>query len=346
MPLQPEDLETFLPTFIARAAQAEAARIDALEQLGGGAIQENHALDVEISGGTHPGRQTLVLRLDAPSSLRVSLSRPQEFAVLRAAYDAGVQVPEPLWLHRDRGEIGRDFYLMRRVPGTANGRALVNREFSPEQRARLLGTLGENLARLHNLRPPLPELDFLVIPESSPALARVAEYRSHLDAMERPQPSLEWALRWLERNAPQTGECVLCHGDFRTGNYMVEGSTLTGILDWEFACWSDPREDLGWFCARCWRFGQWQREAGGIGAAGPLLRGYERVANRHIAVDELRYWQVMATVRWAIIALMQTQRHTSGEQPSLELALTGRILPELELDAIEQILDAERQANA
>jgi hypothetical protein len=45
----------------------------------------------------------------------------------------------------------------------------------------------------------------------------------------------------------------------------------------------------------------------------------------------------MATVRWAIIALQQAHRHTSGEQSSLELALTGRMVPEMELDILMQI---------
>jgi hypothetical protein len=42
-------------------------------------------------------------------------------------------------------------------------------------------------------------------------------------------------------------------------------------------------------------------------------------------------------VRWAVIALQQAQRHLSGEQPSLELALTGRMVPEMEFDLLNQI---------
>jgi hypothetical protein len=42
----------------------------------------------------------------------------------------------------------------------------------------------------------------------------------------------------------------------------------------------------------------------------------------------------MATLRWAIIAQQQAQRHLSGEEPSLELALTGTRVPELELDIL------------
>ncbi len=41
----------------------------------------------------------------------------------------------------------------------------------------------------------------------------------------------------------------------------------------------------------------------------------------------------MAHLRWAVIALQQAQRHTAGGERSLELALTGRIVHELEYEA-------------
>jgi hypothetical protein len=46
--------------------------------------------------------------------------------------------------------------------------------------------------------------------------------------------------------------------------------------------------------------------------------------------EAVRYWEVMAHLRWAVIALEQGHRHISGREPSLELALTGRMAPELE----------------
>jgi ATP:corrinoid adenosyltransferase len=49
------------------------------------------------------------------------------------------------------------------------------------------------------------------------------------------------------------------------------------------------------------------------------------------------YWEVMAMLRWSVIALQQAQRHLSGEESSLELALTGRMLPEMEYDMLRQI---------
>lgn len=304
-------------------------------RLSGGAIQENWALDVSVREGPSAGEHALVLRADAPSAIAASMSRGEEFAVLQAAHLAGVTVPEPIALCEDATLLGRPFYLMRRVSGSAAGHRLV-RDAGIDGEA-LAARLGVELARLHALRPPFPGLDFLPEPDLAPALYRVQTYRGYLDALARPRPALEWALRWLERFAPGDETLVLCHGDFRTGNYMVDGGRLSGILDWEFAAWSHPDEDLGWFCARCWRFGRDDREAGGIGSRDAFYRGYESVAGQSVQREAIAYWEVMATVRWAVLALQQGERHCSGEQRSLELALTGRMVPELELDLLEQI---------
>ncbi|MCY1555087.1 Phosphotransferase enzyme family protein [compost metagenome] len=145
---------------------------------------------------------------------------------------------------------------------------------------------------------------------------------------------MEWGLRWLERNQPDSKLLVLCHRDYRTGNYMVDEKGLTGILDWEFAGWSDPLEDIGWFCAKCWRFGNYTAEAGGIGKREDFYRGYERVAGEPIDRRQVAYWEVMAHVNWAVIALQQAERHLSGEETSLNLALTGHIVPELEWEIL------------
>ncbi|MDD3352972.1 phosphotransferase family protein [Zoogloea sp.] len=337
------DIATFAAAFLKRETGADEVEVHDCKRLGGGAIQENLALAVTVRGGPWDGRHELVLRTDSPSSLAVSLSRAEEFAVLQAAFAAGVTVPEPLWLHRDQGEFGKDFYLMRKAGGSAAARPLVRGDLTPDERDALVAQLGTELARLHSVRPPVAALDFLPLPDGSPALSRVREYRRHIDAIGRPQPTLEWALRWLELNAPTSTETTLTHGDFRTGNYMVEGGRLSAVLDWEFAGWSDPMEDLGWLCARCWRFGAWDNEVGGVGGSAALARGYESVSARPLDLSLLPYWKVMGTMRWAVIALMQAERHLSGEQPSLELALTGRMLPEIELDLIQEIQSIEKE---
>ncbi len=332
-----KDAQHLLLDFVQRQTQADAVELIEFRQLTGGAIQENHALTVVFSGGTMPGEQAFVVRCDAPSSLSVSLTRAQEFHILRAAHEAGVTAPKPYWLCQDAAVLGSPFYIMQRVAGTASGHALVRAELTADQRSALVFRLGQELARLHQVRPPQADLSFLTFPQASAALDRVQAYRDMLAHSVEPHPVVEWALRWLELHAPKPDELVLCHGDFRTGNFMVQDMQITAILDWEFSAWSDPNEDLGWLCARSWRFGCTEWEAGGIGNKTDLFAGYADIAGRPVDPSKVLYWEVMACVRWAVIALQQAQRHLSGEQQSLELALTGRMLPEIEMDILAHL---------
>lgn len=324
-----------LQGFIARAAGAKSCAITALRRLRGGAIQENWYLDTEITGGAFAGSLEAVVRTDAASRIDESLKRAQEFILLKAALAAGVTVPEVLWLCRDPSVLGREFFVMRRVAGAAAGHRLVKDERLRQRSEALVEQLGKELARIHTITSSADGFDFLSLPEPSPALYWIDRFRQYLDHLAIPHPVLEWGLRWLERNAPTEAEIVLCHHDFRTGNYMVDESGLTGILDWEFAGWSDFHEDIGWFCARCWRFGVHDREAGGIGARETFYRAYEKASGRRIDPGAVSYWEVMAHVRWAVIALQQAQRHLSGDEPSLEPALTSHLVPGLELEILQ-----------
>lgn len=323
-----------LEAYLARAASAERAIVVEMQPLAGGAIQENWRMDVEIEGGPHAGRLGAVVRSDAPSRVPESHGRREEFALLKAAFDAGVTVPEPLWFCDDPTVIGKEFFVMRRATGLAAGYRVVKDVRLGGDRETLAERLGEELARIHSITPPRPDLDFLPQPEPSPALCAVNRFRAFLDGHRTPRPVLEWGLRWLELRAPPAGEIVLAHHDFRTGNYMVDENGLHGILDWEFAGWGDPMDDIGWFCAKCWRFGAVELEAGGIAKREPFYRGYERVSGRRVDPEAVAYWEVMAHVRWAVIAVQQADRHLSGDEPSLEMALTGHVVPELELEIL------------
>ena len=315
------------------ALGATQVQVTNWRKLAGGAIQENWAFDAKVRVGPHAGEIGCVLRTDAPTGVAVSHGRAEEFAILKAAHAAGVKVPEPLGLCADAGVLGKPFYVMRRLEGTALGHVLVSDAKWQGDRAKLARDLGAELAKLHGVTPPRADLPFLTVPATSPAQASVAEYRAWLDTYRDPRPALEFALRWLERHAPSRGTIALCHRDYRTGNYMVDFQGLAGILDWEFAGWSDPFEDLGWFCAKCWRFGRWDREAGGIGARADFLAGYGKPVDAGL----LRYWEIMAHARWAVIALQQGERFVGDGEASLDLALTGRRIAELEFELMAMI---------
>lgn len=332
---------TRLARFLAEASGAAACEITGLAPLSGGSIQENWGLDANFSNGLLAGEQRLVLRAAAKTGVPSSLDRLQEFAVLRAAFAAGVTVPEPLFASADPAVFGKPILVMRRAAGSAAGHRITRDPALEPALPMIAERLGQELARIHAIRPPRPDLGFLIPPEKTGPAPQIAGFRAYLDRHPAPRPVLEWGMRWLETHLPKPGSPppVLCHHDFRTGNYLLDGTTLTGILDWEFAGWGDPHEDIGWFCSKGWRFARLDREAGGIAPRAAFYRGYERESGTVIDPQRVHFWEVVASVRWAVIALQQSERHISGGERSLDLALTGRRASECEL-AILMLLDA------
>ncbi len=309
-----------------RAATGEPKlAIERMVLLSGGAIQQNWAID--LSDG-----RAWVLRTDNAATLAVSHGRAQEFALLRAAFAAGVTVPEPLFLCEDAAVTGAPFFVMRRVAGTAAAHRLVKSETLGGGREACVRALGRELARIHTITPPREDLAFLGEAPDHPCRAFIAGQRAALDRQRLPRPVLEWGLRHLERTVPDPVPAVLVHNDFRTGNIMLDEHAVTAVLDWEFACWSDPHADLGWLCAKCWRFGNDAQEAGGIGPRAALYEGYGAVDDARV-----RWWELAAHIRWASIAVDQAERHISGVERNLELALTGHMVPGLEWEILRMV---------
>jgi aminoglycoside phosphotransferase (APT) family kinase protein len=326
-----------LAQFLAEASGAGKVEVEVgkLELLAGGAIQHNWGFEAVFHGGSLAGRQALVLRSDAPTGVPSSLGRIDEFAVLQAVFAAGVTVPEPLFACADPTVFGKPFFVMRRVPGTAQGREITSDPALEPVLPHLAARLGRELARLQTIRPPRPDLVFLPPPTTMAPARQIAGFRAYLDRHPRPRPVLEWGIRWLETHIPQPiGAPVLCHRDFRTGNYMLDGSELTGILDWEFAGWGDPDEDVGWLCCKGWRFARLDREAGGIAGRADFYRGYEAESGRRIDPERVRFWEILANVRWATIALQQSDRYLLGGEKSLSLAFIGRRATECDLELL------------
>jgi aminoglycoside phosphotransferase (APT) family kinase protein len=334
-----------LARFLATASRAAAVEIAAMEPLAGGAIQENWGIDARFEGGALAGRQRLVLRAAAATGVPSSLSRLEEFAVLKAAFAAGVTVPEPLFACAGDAVLGKPFFVMRRAPGSAAAHRITRDAALDPALPALAEGLGRELARIHRIRPPRPDLAFLPSPEEGGPARQIAGFRAYLERHPNPRPALEWGIRWLETHAPAPSDPVLCHRDFRTGNYLLDGAELTAILDWEFAGWSDPHEDIGWFCCKAWRFARLDREAGGIADRAPFYRGYEEESGRRIDRERVFFWEVLASVRWAVIALQQSDRHMLAGERNLDLALTGRRAGECELELL-LLLDPEGPPDA
>lgn len=295
-------------------------------RLSGGAIQENWRL--EMNDGV-----SYVLRTDADAAIPTSCTREEEFYRYRLAFEQGARVAHPEGFCLDRSVIGKPFFILEFASGITAGHLLARNDTYVPDRAALAFELGELLGVVHRTPANHARAVFDTPPQSA-ASASIEHIRRQLDGLSEPHPALELCLRELEVRLGGASDAVFSHGDYRTGNYMVDNGRVSAILDWEFSGWGHPNEDLGWFTAPCWRFGRPEMGGGGIGPLQNFLDGYQEATGRAVRPSELVDWQALAQVKWAVIALHQEQRHVSGAQRSLELELSGRLVSELTLEAM------------
>jgi aminoglycoside phosphotransferase (APT) family kinase protein len=308
------------------------ARIETLGRESGGASRQTWSFDAVLGAERHE----LILRRDPPlagrpgSERSSSLDRATEFRVLRAAFQAGVRAPEPLFELTSQDGLG-EAYVMRRVRGTAIARKLLRDAPYAEARRRITAQLGEIVARIH-------ATDTATLPPlvTKQAADQIALMRRALDQIADPQPVFELALSWLDRRKPEpVARPLLVHGDYRTGNYLADETGVTAILDWEGAHLGDPVEDLGWLCVKSWRFGAVDQPAGGFGTREALWAAYERAGGAKVDPRRAHWWEVLGTARWGIICHQQAWRHLSGAVKSMELASIGRRAVETEVDLLQ-----------
>ena len=308
-----------------------------IKKLSGGAIQENW----EISGQRNHADYDIVLRKNAETSVDASSDRKQEYDLLHRLYELKVCVPQPLLFEAKDNILKSDFFVMQKIFGITEGHKLV-RLNHPEQQVAILQDIGHRLADIHAISSDLELEKIISKPAKEDYLNQLlVSLQAQLQKLNSQRPILEFAISWMAQNQPVIDDLVLVHGDYRTGNIMIDHDHVSGILDWEFAHWGDRREDIGWFTAKCWRFGQNKQVAGGIGSYKDFMQAYAQQADIFIPEFELKYWHVLAHVQWAIIAMQQANRNLNNSQPSLELALTAFLIPQLEKNILDIIGDKE-----
>jgi aminoglycoside phosphotransferase (APT) family kinase protein len=297
-----------------------------LRRLTGGASRQTWSFDAVVDDGSVRG---LILRRDPPGAPKASMGL--EAQLLRAAAAAGVPVPEVITASDDPTILGSSFLVMERVDGETIPRKLLRDDQFAAAREVLVEQAGRALAAIHTIDPgSITGLE---------GGDQVEQFRALLDAFGHPHPAFELAFRWLESHRPSSSRVGVVHGDFRTGNLLVDGSGLQAVLDWELAHAGDPIEDLGWFCVRSWRFGS-ALPAGGFGTREALVAAYESAGGPPVDLDELRWWEVLGNLKWGIMCIVQAMTHLSGGVRSVELAAIGRRVCEVEWDLLSLLASA------
>jgi aminoglycoside phosphotransferase (APT) family kinase protein len=260
-----------------------------------------------------------------------------EAALIEAARAKGVTAPEVVAVLEEADGLGSGF-VMRALPGTADPKVILACE-DPDG---LLREAARDLARIHRLR----QAD---VPEGVPVMdyrAAIADLKAQFMDAGGDRPIIALGLRWLEDNCPPEVEPVLNHGDYRMGNLLVEGSRLTGVLDWELAHFGDRHEDLAFGCMAVWRFHRYDRPALGLGSIEDYIAAYEAEAGVTIHPPRFRFWTIYRTVWWALGCLKMAAQWRSGADRMLERVVISRRTSEQELDLLllleEDAPEAER----
>jgi aminoglycoside phosphotransferase (APT) family kinase protein len=284
--------------------------------LAGGASKEAWAVDAD-------GERLLVRRAAASVIHRHTLSLRDELAVLEAAHEAGVKAPRPYGYIPDLA--GREAFVMERLEGETIGRRIVQKEELARAREALPVQMAEELAKIHAI--PAERVSFL--PQS-----RLEQMAGELEEVDEPHAAIELGLLWLRENRPPVRPLVFTHGDYRIGNLVVGDGGLVGVLDWEFAHLGDPVRDMAFSLVRAWRFGVPEKRLGGVGDMEPYLERYNELTGLDVRPAELDYWELAGNVAWAIGCLTQMQRHLTGQDRSVELAILGRLGVEVEYEIV------------
>ncbi|MCV7204183.1 acyl-CoA dehydrogenase [Mycolicibacterium peregrinum] len=294
--------------------------VENLRELTGGASRTTWSFDAV----TDATRRALILRTGAPDEVHAGMEL--EAGAQRAAAQAGAPVPHVIVADNSVAALGDPFLICDFIGGETIVRR-IQRMLDDAGRARLLTQCAQALAAIHRADPPpLPGLT---------ELDQVSQWRTQLDEMGDTTATFEWVFRWLEANRPPASPVRLVHGDFRMGNVIVDASGLAAVLDWELVHLGEVYEDLAWFCIRAWRFGApADLGAGGLGSIENFLSAYEAAGGQTLDRSAMRWWLVLATLRWGVICRYQAERHLSGQTRSVELATIGRRVCETEWDLL------------
>jgi aminoglycoside phosphotransferase (APT) family kinase protein len=290
-----------------------------LQRLSGGASRVTSSFDLAVADGTV---RPLILQQDRGDRL-VPGGRVQiEAALLREAGAAGVPVARVVAAGGTSG-LPPDWLVVDRLEGETIPRKILRDPEWSGARVALTAQCGRALAAIHSIDPGAVD----GLPPRDP----LADPIPYLDGLDEVRPALELGVRWLEAHRGPSVPRVTVHGDFRNGNLLVGPDGLRAVLDWELAHAGDPAEDVGWLCARAWRFGGPGR-VGGFGDLPALLESYATAGGDPIDTHRVTWWETYAAVKWAVICALQASAHLSGASRSVELAAIGRRVCESEWD--------------
>ncbi len=299
--------------------------VDEIEKIFGGASRETYRLKASWRQDGTERTRGMILRRDPVTSL-IDTERELEYNAYAGVYGTDIPVPEPIFLEKDPDYLGQPFSLMSAIEGCVTDTSELDdgmRRHIGEQKWSILG-------RLAAKDPAALRFDqFMDVPDEAECAARELGYwEAVIDNDEiHPQPFARAAIRWLKSNMPPPAQRVsIVHGDFRSGNFLFDGSgDIEGILDWEMCHLGDPLEDLAWSFDPLWSWGD-PSLAGRLLPRDEAIRIWEAASGLKVDRDAFKWWRVFASIKALAIWVSSSEDFHNGQSKETILAMAGWVM--------------------
>lgn len=314
-------LKSYLRSTFPADAELEIGTIKAIP---GGFSKQTVFVDLSHSTQLPP---QIVLRIDKAAS-PVQSTVLDEFALIKAMFEAGVPVPQPFAVTGDTSAIGAAFLVLSRVEGGNIGDAL-----DVTAPSRTFGlNLARHLARIHQVPPesigyPLPGANISARTRMS---QDIAEFESKWRAASPPSISMELGFAWLKENLDYAeGKPVVIHRDVGCHNMLVKDEELSALLDWETAGVGSAAQDLGYAYHTVVKLLPWE----------DFLAEYARhggVVPRQVEVDYYRLWRAL----WLMTLNSMARSYVEGGLTSdVGLAWAGQYAHQRTDQTLHELVD-------
>ncbi|MBM4383716.1 MAG: phosphotransferase family protein [Deltaproteobacteria bacterium] len=258
---------------------------------------------------------------------RAKPARPNPFSLARETRVLGALGANGIRVPRIHGwSEAHQVALQERVRGSADLPPAP-----PAERRAVLLDFVEEIARMHALTPAQLALD-LAIPQTpaEAALGEVNTLEGMLAGHREPEPIARFGVAWLRKHVPEKLDRVaLVQGDTGPGNFLYEGARMTALVDFEWAHFGDPMEDLGNFCVR-----EFFAPCGGVAEA---LAHYGKLTGAPVPLGRVRYFRVQQMTRSVLGLVRVTSPHDPRGPVAMNLAyrvICERALCEAIADAL------------
>lgn len=305
--IDPARLEIFLREQTGEAVLA----VTDFRQVLGGRSRQTAVFRVSGSDSLPDG---LVVQRQTPGMDNLFAGTAVEVAVMRALRQAGMAVPNVLFMVTDPTVLGASFMVMECAPGTPAQRDFWDMPASPN----LAEAMARQMAILHR-QPPGDLTDILPRPR---ARGDSAGWRDEahwlgerlLTRAHGPSVTMAAALAWLADHADGIDDIeTIVHNDFMFHNLLVENGEITAVLDWEQVALGHPAEDLGYVYPVVSALGVWDR----------FLAAYEEAGGISVSQRAIDFFALRAILRLMVMVFDGRAAFESGGTDEIVIAGAG-----------------------